>query len=337
MKEDQSERRFRRFGMITITAVFLLIFVGGLVRSTGSGMGCPDWPKCFGQWIPPTEVNQLPSNYKEIFQVQGHNIADFDPIKTWIEYVNRLIGVLIGFFIFLTMFFAIPYLKKDKTIFFLSFLAFVLVGFQGWIGSKVVSTNLSHWMITIHMMIALVIVALLIYTITRSQSFSIHQLQADNSFKSVVYLLLVLGVVQTVVGTQIRESVDIIERLTQGARREKWINWILNGELNELYDFSVYRLAFLFHRTSSLITFALTAWATWKAKNLFDRNAILYKILLGIIVLVALQIFGGKVLEVYGLPKYVQSLHLFIGSLIMGGYIFMTILVKTKIELRHKD
>ncbi len=192
MSNNSFENRFRKFGIATIISIFFLIFVGGLVRSTGSGLGCPDWPKCFGTWVPPTSVEELPTDYKTKFAIKGKEIADFDTFKTWTEYVNRLVGVLIGFFVFLTVVFAFPYLKTKPAIFWLSFIAFILVGFQGWVGSKVVSSELASWMITIHMVIALVIVALLIYTINSSQNFYITQLKNDRSLK---YLILIASII----------------------------------------------------------------------------------------------------------------------------------------------
>jgi heme a synthase len=316
MENNKSEKKFRRFGILTIATVFMLIFVGGLVRSTGSGMGCPDWPKCFGQWVPPTTINELPPDYKEQFKTAAHEVADFNVYKTWTEYVNRLLGVLTGFFIFLTVFFALPYRKKDAAVFWLSFLAFILVGFQGWIGSKVVSSNLAHWMVTIHMIVALVIVGLLIYTITRSQNFVIEQQHNDSSLKSMMLAILAVSFIQTVSGTQVRENVDAVALVMGEQNRKYWVS--------ALGDF------FFFHRSFSFVSFILTVVVLRKLRMAFLRNSIVYKAGLALVILISVQIFSGKILDNWGFPKQVQSIHLFVGSLIVGIQLFITILIFTK-------
>ena len=97
---------YRQLAFVTLAAVYFLIAVGASVRASGAGMGCPDWPTCFGQWVPPTSETQLPSNYQEIYADLGYADTRFNVVKTWTEYLNRLIGVGIGLLIFLTAVFS---------------------------------------------------------------------------------------------------------------------------------------------------------------------------------------------------------------------------------------
>jgi cytochrome c oxidase assembly protein subunit 15 len=316
--QSKSERRFRRFGILTIASVFFLIFVGGLVRSTGSGMGCPDWPKCFGQWVPPTHVSELPENYKESFKTSTHEVAEFDVYKTWTEYINRLIGVITGLFVVLTVFFALPYLKTNPSVFWLSFLALLLTGFQGWIGARVVATNLAHWMVTIHMMIALIIVGLLIYTITKSQQFDVLQLNNDRSLKLIMVAVLLVSATQTISGAQVRENVDAVALVAGEQNRTHWVELLGN--------------MFKFHRTFSAVSALLTIILVYKFRLAFERSSIIYKSVLALVLMIAAQILSGKVLDNLGFPAQMQSVHLFVGSLICGIQLFIAIILFTRVK-----
>lgn len=322
MIELKKQIRFRRFGILTIASVFFLIFIGGLVRSTGSGMGCPDWPKCFGQWIPPSDISELPLDYKTKFAVAGKEIADFDAFKTWTEYYNRLIGVVIGLFVFLTVIFALPYLKStNKKIFWLSFLAFILVGFQGWIGSIVVSTDLATYMITIHMLIALIIVALLIYTVSASQDFVIYQINPLPGLKTLIWVLLIIALVQTVSGTQVREAIDEIAKRIDN-------RWVWTDNAGNI---------FLMHRSWSWFSLLISIYMMLQFKKIFLRESILYKASLALVLLMCTQALSGAVLANLGFPSQFQSIHLTLGSLTVGLIIFISILVFTKIELKLEN
>ncbi|MEM7299117.1 MAG: COX15/CtaA family protein, partial [Bacteroidota bacterium] len=241
---------FLRINAITLGSVFVLILVGSIVRSLGAGMGCPDWPKCFGSYVPPSSASELPENYLDIFKEQrikknerlartlsgiGYTSLSekilndpavqteqaFNVTKAWIEYINRLVGVLIGLLVFLNMIFSFPFRKENKWMTIMGVSIFVLTGFQGWVGSLVVSTNLLHGFITFHMVLALVIVAMLIWMNVRVRGLEIVK------NRKLFYLSLgvfVLFLPQIFLGTDVRGIID--DQIAANSMRLSWIDFL---------------------------------------------------------------------------------------------------------------
>lgn len=303
--------KFRRLGMLTICAVYIVILAGGIVRASGAGMGCPDWPTCFGQWIPPTSEAQLPANYHEIYAARGYENTQFNPVKTWTEYTNRLVGVTIGFLIFLTAWSSRIYLKTDKPVFYLAVTAFLLVGFQGWLGSTVVSSNLNPLKITIHMVVALLIVALLIYTITRSQRESFASIDLNllpAKLPKVLNAVLIMSLIQITMGTQVREAVDFISH-DLVLERQFWRE-----------DFPI---IFYVHRSFSSLILFTNGWLVWRLWQNVVRNHPLVKAGLLLMGLIVTAILAGVSLDRLGMPPVAQPIHLLMANLILGTQFFM--------------
>jgi len=330
-------RSFRRLTISTLIAVYLLILVGGVVRSTGSGMGCPDWPKCFGNWVPPTSVKELPENYKDIYASYRHKKnqrfakylsavgmddtaekllndpsirqeADFNPTKTWIEYVNRIVGVIIGFLIFAVFVSAIRFWKSERKLTLVAFATFVLVGLQGWLGSFVVSTNLTPWTITVHMFLALLIVVLIIYLA--------HESSYAQPLKSTAGLWWLVGsmvalLVQILLGTQLREAVDQVALVIP---RAEWI-----GNLGS---------AFIRHRTFSWAVLILHVGLIVKllktdGPKIFPRALIL---------LILSTILTGMGMAYFAVPAFLQPAHLLLATLTFGLQFLLLLRLNRKEE-----
>ncbi|WP_114751310.1 COX15/CtaA family protein [Pleomorphovibrio marinus] len=329
---------FRRISLVTTIAIYFLILVGGIVRSTGSGMGCPDWPKCFGSWIPPTSEDQLPPDYKEQyvlqrldknerfvsmlrtigFEKQAQEIEEdvsireeqpFNATKTWIEYINRLIGAVIGLLILITLVQSIRLWYLDRSFAYWSFLAFVLVLFQGWIGSIVVSTNLLQWMISVHMVIALLIVCLLIFIHYRAYRLTNWaSLIRDVSRRNGLTILIGFGgflmLAQIILGTQVREQVDMVSRDYGYLDRSEWIDLL--------------GIEFLIHRSYSLLLLALHVWFGYWVYKYASANKLIVKWSKVLLILIIVAIGSGAVMSYFGIPALAQPIHLLIGALIIG-------------------
>jgi cytochrome c oxidase assembly protein subunit 15 len=326
---------FRKISLVTLMAVYFLILVGGIVRSTGAGMGCPDWPKCFGQWIPPTSEEMLPDNYKEKYKndrlEKNQRLANyleaaglkkqatdirtekfiqqetsFNVMKTWTEYINRIVGILIGFLIILNLIGSVPFIKSDPVLFIWSFLLLLLVVFQGWIGSVVVSTHLTPWMVTLHMLIAVIIIAILTYLVFRSRKNKLyfHQVTHRRFLNFLLILSGLLIVVQILLGTQVREAIDLISSSLGYEQRNTWI-----GSL---------RLEFYIHRSFSLILLVLQAGILL---NIYRRQSGIngsFRLSGYLLILLLVEIGLGIIMAYFGIPPYIQPVHLLIGTMIFG-------------------
>ena len=315
---------FYKLSISTLVAVYILILVGGVVRSTGSGMGCPDWPKCFGSWVPPTDVSQLPPDYKEHYANYRHekNVrfarylrmlgmgatadqllndesvlveADFNSIKTWIEYFNRITGVIIGFLITLLFVFSLKFWNSERRFTVVSFLTLVLVSFQGWLGSFVVSSNLTPWTITVHMFVALIIVAMLVYLVHESAGVK-HEIHSATGFW---WLLACIGVVlvQILLGTQVREAIDGV---AQYAAREQWISAI--------------KAEFAIHRSFSWIVLLLHIGLVFNLR----KHGAFGGLLLALILLIVGTIISGVGMAWFAVPAFLQPVHLLLATLCFG-------------------
>ena len=349
---NKSISSFRRVSIITVIAVYVLILIGGIVRSSGSGMGCPDWPKCFGNLIPPTSEDQLPANYQEIylnkrlaknerfvatleklgFSEKAQEIAndksilveeEFNPVKTWIEYLNRLAGVIIGLLIILTVWKSFPLKKFDGWIPVLSVFNLILVIFIGWIGSIVVSTNLLHWMITFHMMLALLLVSLLIYVYHRSGKLVNSKgikIAVPKRIELVLLIGTVLMLIQIVLGTQVREQIDIISASLGDMLREEWIGRI--------------GMDFIIHRSFSIVLLGIhVLYFFWAFKYTHRRSQVnLWSQVL--MILIILEIATGMAMAYFGIPAFLQPIHLLLGSLIIGVQVILLLEIRDNIQFR---
>lgn len=300
-------RLFRKLGFWTIGAVYILILIGGIVRATGSGMGCPDWPKCFGTWVPPTDISQLPSNYKEIYGAKLKGEVEFNAIKTWIEYINRLVGVAIGLLVFGTFVSSVfSFWKKDKTIVYLSLIATLFVGFEGWLGSKVVSSELHPVMITLHMILSVVIVFILLYAVARSYNYviEIESLKESRSLSFLLAATMFLTVGQVLLGTQVREVIDQVSSIMGEPLRSMWVANI-GGK-------------FTIHALFSIVISAFNIFIFYKVKTSITEKKIIYSFAFWLVIIISIEMISGLTLAYLGFPRFMQPVHLTLGILALG-------------------
>lgn len=316
---------FIRFQWTILIAIYLIVIAGSFVRITGSGMGCPDWPKCFGQWVPPTQKSELPADYREKFaEKRGKKIDKFcrflssiglketaakiqaDPTlrqeepfnvsKTWTEYGNRLVGFLAGNLLLIGLIWALIKYRYKKLIG-LIVLNIVLMGIEGWFGSIVVASNLVPWTITVHMLLALIIIALQLYIVKLVSVRQKGKIEFNATLKWLAVVILGITFYQLFLGTQVREYID--ELTKQGFGRESWtekLGW-----------------AFYIHRTFSWLVLVLMAILVWKNEKMKK-----YWIVRSAFIVLGIELTSGVLLAYVNMPGLIQTSHLIFAAILFG-------------------
>ncbi len=321
---------YRNWIKISLVIIYLVIVAGAVVRMTGSGMGCPDWPKCFGYYIPPTEEAEITWQanqdyfkgqiivYNESLKVaqsdftsstqfninnwkkyEKHSYSTFNATHTWIEYINRLLGALSGLAVLIMALLSIKKWKVKKRITLVSFFTLGLLLFQAWLGATVVYSELLPARITMHMLVALIITALLIYLLSTTKEKNDNQ-HATKWFRNLLSIGIILSLVQVALGTQVRQSVDEMVR-TYGAEGKS--NWLEDPGIK-----------FFIHRSFSILVVVinLSIWYINRKRNLgFTWTNML-------IFFIALEVISGIAMYYLDFLFGMQALHLVMAALFFG-------------------
>jgi len=335
----------RRLTRVALVMTSLVVLAGSVVRMTGSGMGCPDWPKCFGLLIPPTAADEVTWNSGEFYnagrmliandtlwvaqrdvlaadfsqeQSDGvweaytkHDYAVFNPAHTWVEFINRLVGALTGIpaLIILVLSFWGGWKYRLWSPFRWAVVHLFFLGLVAWMGKKVVEGNLIPFSITLHMLGAVFILmalAVVLYTVRQKN----WNGPVGVNRKSWLAVAAALTLAQLIAGTQVREQVDAL--LHMGIERP----YLLSG----LPDW------WKFHRSGSWLV--LLTQLVWIIPEL-RKDTSIQRIAQWSLGLILIQMISGISFVLLAMPAVLQPLHLLlaVGLLLLN---FWAILVSRK-------
>lgn len=255
----------QQLALASIICLLVLIFAGAVVRVTGSGLGCPDWPTCWGKIIPPTQVDQIDREklakdiprFKKSAERFGRNpdeitvdtlLAEFDGRQTWIEYINRLLATPMALASFLLMIACLRSgrLKKE------GIASFVLVILNALFGMVVIASGLHTGAVTVHMALAFALLFVLTYILWAGGDPAHPRKSIPQTTRFQVMVLLACVMIEWAMGSQIREMTDDLMREYGIRSRADWMGQISHSWM------------FLVHRSFSWSILIATLWLARK-------------------------------------------------------------------------
>jgi cytochrome c oxidase assembly protein subunit 15 len=270
-----------RLAWVALASLIILVIAGATVRVTGSGLGCPDWPTCWGCLIPPTSVDQIDVEKLDLEKFKKHAarkgidpdtitretvLESFDPVQTWIEFSNRLAALPLGFATLFLALFSFGAKRKRVWIIGLSVFCLLDVVANAIMGAIVVRSGLQPGIITLHMALAFLLIAVLVTIIWLSgpeisrKAISLPQ-RRRLKIVSLMFFACLFG--EGLLGSQLREQTNelaITAETEQGIEREKW-----GAELGATIIYKIHRIfSWSLLLTSGLLFFWMTRAKDWQ-------------------------------------------------------------------------
>lgn len=311
---------FQKCSTAALVSVLLLMFVGAIVRVTGAGMGCPDWPTCWGCLIPPTSVEEVDFDALPIekFQRKANRMgrtdtitvetlrAEFNPQHVWTEFINRLFSLPVGFFSLALCILGWGQRRERPLVFWMAVASFAVVLINAWMGAQVVFSGLKPGVLTAHLALAMMLTGMLVYCAWRGtdRPWCVGIVGSHRVWlKWLVGGLLVVVVVTGILGAQVREMTDEMAKFHDNAPRETWI-----GELEQ-------SALYLWHRSLSWLVLAVSAAAWWLARK--HREGGIGVVEWTVFGIVLAQMVLGVVMSQIHIYSWVQVLHVGLAAVLL--------------------
>jgi len=280
---------FRRVSVLTAVFAYLQIALGGLVRVSGSGLGCPDWPLCQGRPYPPANLHSI------------------------IEYSHRTVGAITGLLLVATVVGAwLVFRHRRPVVAWLATASLVAYGTEGLLGALVVFGELPSWLVAVHLGMAMIIIGCLIATAVMSMPESPGVVDAGFKRLAIVaaaatYVMLLTG--STVVASAADESCN---------------TWPLCGGGFAL-DFSGANAFTMLHRGTVLVVSLLLLHVLTKAIRRWSAVGGIRVLAIGTLFVLVLQVIVGAASALTD-GALANGLHVALGTLVWSGVITTALL-----------
>ena len=275
--------RFQKLAAATVVTSILLVTIGVIVRATGSGLGCPDWPLCHGQLIPALD----------------------DP-KAWIEWVHRTLAVIIGFEVIGLAILAFVDHRDRRVVLAAAVVSVLLVGFQAWLGKETVRLGNSGESVTAHLASAMTLVGLLVWILVRS----LYPARLDSGGASQRFTLVAALGAGSVFALLLFGS-----HVTATSQWYVFPDWpLMNGTLFPTVTDS--NSAHVLHRWIAIVVGLIVAAvfvAAWRTR---PRTRPIIRLAAIAAILFPIQAVVGGLQILTGLSGWTQTLHLALGAVI---------------------